>query len=83
MTSLVKKFLGALALAAAGLAQAADITIAQVAPLSGVLATTGKQMVLGGKHLLRAHQRARAASTARRSRCWWPTTATRSTRPCA
>ncbi len=29
--------------------QAADIVIAQVAPLSGVLATTGKQMVLGGK----------------------------------
>jgi branched-chain amino acid transport system substrate-binding protein len=30
-------------------AHAADITIAQVAPLSGVLATTGKQMVLGGQ----------------------------------
>ncbi len=29
-------------------AQAADIVIGQVAPLSGVLATTGKQMVLGG-----------------------------------
>lgn len=33
----------------AGGAFAADITIAQVAPLSGVLATTGQQMVLGGK----------------------------------
>jgi branched-chain amino acid transport system substrate-binding protein len=33
----------------AGGAAAADITIAQVAPLSGVLATTGQQMVLGGK----------------------------------
>ena len=30
-------------------AAAADITIAQVAPLSGVLASTGQQMVLGGK----------------------------------
>ncbi len=28
---------------------AADITIVQVAPLTGVLASTGKQMVLGGK----------------------------------
>lgn len=33
---------------AAGLAQA-DITVGQVAPLSGVLATTGQQMVLGGR----------------------------------
>ena len=49
MTSLTKKTLAALVLAAAGMAQAADITIAQVAPLSGVLASTGKQMVLGGK----------------------------------
>ncbi len=49
MTSLTQKTIGALVLAAAGLAQAADITIAQVAPLSGVLASTGKQMVLGGK----------------------------------
>ena len=49
MKSLVKRACSALALAAAGLAQAADITIAQVAPLSGVLATPGKQMVLGGK----------------------------------
>jgi branched-chain amino acid transport system substrate-binding protein len=49
MTSLTKKICGALVLAAAGFAQAADITIAQVAPLSGVLASTGKQMVLGGK----------------------------------
>ena len=30
-------------------AQAADIVIGQVAPLSGVLASTGQQMVLGGK----------------------------------
>ncbi|WP_232829073.1 ABC transporter substrate-binding protein [Simplicispira lacusdiani] len=29
-------------------AQAADIVIGQIAPLSGVLASTGKQMVLGG-----------------------------------
>ena len=49
MTSLVKKALVAIVLAAAGFAQAADITIAQVAPLSGVLATTGNQMVLGGR----------------------------------
>src|SRR6188508_2649919 len=49
MTSLGKKAVGALVLAAAGFAQAADITIAQVAPLSGVLATTGNQMVLGGR----------------------------------
>lgn len=30
-------------------AQAADITVVQVAPLTGVLASTGQQMVLGGK----------------------------------
>lgn len=30
-------------------AHAADISVAQVAPLSGVLASTGQQMVLGGK----------------------------------
>jgi branched-chain amino acid transport system substrate-binding protein len=39
--------LGIAAMSAA--ACGADITIAQVAPLSGVLASTGKQMVLGGK----------------------------------
>lgn len=33
----------------AALAAADTLTIAQVAPLSGVLATTGQQMVLGGK----------------------------------
>ncbi|ROZ75725.1 ABC transporter substrate-binding protein [Ramlibacter sp. WS9] len=49
MTSLTQRTIGALVFAAAGMAQAADITIAQVAPLSGVLASTGKQMVLGGK----------------------------------
>ena len=49
MTSLTRKAFGVLVLAAAGLAHAADITIAQVAPLSGVLASTGRQMVLGGK----------------------------------
>jgi branched-chain amino acid transport system substrate-binding protein len=43
-----KFFAGLVALCAAA-AHAADITIAQVAPLSGVLATTGKQMVLGGQ----------------------------------
>ena len=32
-----------------GPAHAADITVVQVAPLTGVLASTGKQMVLGGK----------------------------------
>ncbi|MCU0926371.1 MAG: ABC transporter substrate-binding protein [Hydrogenophaga sp.] len=32
-----------------GLAAANDIVIAQVAPLSGVLASTGKQMVIGGQ----------------------------------
>jgi ABC-type branched-subunit amino acid transport system substrate-binding protein len=43
---------GALAAAAFGTLAAAaqaDIVIGQVAPLSGVLATTGQQMVLGGK----------------------------------
>lgn len=41
--------LAALALALPfSLAQAADIVIGQVAPLSGVLASTGQQMVLGG-----------------------------------
>lgn len=40
-----------LALASAALApvQAAELVVAQVAPLSGVLASTGKQMVLGGQ----------------------------------
>lgn len=45
--------LAALALGAGGLACAAptptDITVVQVAPLTGVLASTGQQMVLGGK----------------------------------
>jgi len=40
--------LGALAGAAPAVA-AAELVIGQVAPLSGVLATTGEQMVLGGK----------------------------------
>jgi len=37
------------ALLGQGAARAADIVIGQVAPLSGVLASTGEQMVLGGK----------------------------------
>nr|WP_295773440.1 ABC transporter substrate-binding protein [Rhodoferax sp.] len=45
--------LAAVALGASGLACAAptpaDITVVQVAPLTGVLASTGQQMVLGGK----------------------------------
>lgn len=45
--------LSVLALGASGLACAAsaptDITVVQVAPLTGVLASTGAQMVLGGK----------------------------------
>jgi ABC-type branched-subunit amino acid transport system substrate-binding protein len=49
-TSLGTKTLGAIALATFALAGAAsEITIAQVAPLSGVLASTGRQMVLGGQ----------------------------------
>lgn len=48
IVSLGTKALLALGLAAAGVARA-DIVVAQVAPLSGVLATTGQQMVLGGK----------------------------------
>lgn len=39
----------ALSLAAAQPAQAAELVVAQVAPLSGVLAATGQQMVLGAK----------------------------------
>lgn len=39
----------ALALAAAQPTQAAELVVAQVAPLSGVLAATGQQMVLGAK----------------------------------
>jgi branched-chain amino acid transport system substrate-binding protein len=35
--------------AAGGLVSAADVVIGQVAPLSGVLASTGHQMVVGGK----------------------------------
>lgn len=35
--------------AIAGTSHAAEINVVQVAPLSGVLASTGKQMVLGGK----------------------------------
>ena len=45
--------LAALALGASSLAcaapAAAEITVVQVAPLTGVLASTGQQMVLGGK----------------------------------
>lgn len=43
------KGLVALALVAGAAAARADIVIGQVAPLSGVLASTGQQMVLGGK----------------------------------
>jgi branched-chain amino acid transport system permease protein len=35
--------------AVASSAQAADLTVVQVAPLTGVLSSTGQQMVLGGK----------------------------------
>ena len=49
MTSSTRKFLGTLLLAAAAQAHAADIVVGQVAPLSGVLASTGHQMVVGGK----------------------------------
>src|SRR6478735_3987507 len=50
MKSLGQKILGAVALVGAGLVHAApEITIGQVAPLSGVLASTGAQMVVGGK----------------------------------
>ena len=49
----VRRFAVGLVLAALalgqGLARAAEIAVAQVAPLSGVLASTGQQMVLGGK----------------------------------
>ena len=51
MKFLLARFAGALlagAFVAAGPAQA-DIVVGQVAPLSGVLASTGQQMVLGGK----------------------------------
>ena len=45
-----KQAAAALALCAlTGLAPAADLVIGQVAPLSGVLASTGHQMVVGGK----------------------------------
>ena len=44
--------LAALALCGtAGLTTAAELVIGQVAPLSGVLASTGKQMMVGGKNL--------------------------------
>ncbi len=49
----IQHALAVLALGASGLACAAptpaDITVVQVAPLTGVLASTGEQMVLGGK----------------------------------
>lgn len=49
----IQHALTVLALGASGLACAApapaDITVVQVAPLTGVLASTGQQMVLGGK----------------------------------
>ena len=41
--------LAALAMLAHGQALAAEVVIGQVAPLTGVLASTGEQMVLGGK----------------------------------
>jgi len=45
-----RKLLVGLGLAvSASMALAADITIAQVVPLSGVLASTGRQMVVGGQ----------------------------------
>ncbi|WP_374668612.1 ABC transporter substrate-binding protein [Ramlibacter sp.] len=44
----------AAALMAAACTAGAQITVAQVAPLSGVLASTGKQMVLGGQIVFKA-----------------------------
>src|SRR3954471_11653007 len=50
---ITRRTLGALlacaVLGAGALPAHADIVIGQVAPLSGVLASTGQQMVLGGK----------------------------------
>lgn len=49
MQTLGKRLLAATLFLFQGLATANDIVIAQVAPLSGVLASTGKQMVIGGQ----------------------------------
>ena len=50
LNSWARQTLAALALCGLGtLAQASDLVIGQVAPLSGVLASTGHQMVVGGK----------------------------------
>src|SRR4051812_47572382 len=47
LSKFIQAAVAAFAVAFAATAHA-DITIAQVAPLSGVLASTGKQMVVGG-----------------------------------
>lgn len=44
-----RQTLAALTLCSLGAAQSAELVIGQVAPLSGVLASTGHQMVVGGK----------------------------------
>ena len=52
ITAWMRSALGLLAFGLGGLvpgAQAAEVTVVQVAPLSGVLASTGQQMVLGGR----------------------------------
>lgn len=43
------RLLAAALMLLAGAASRADVLVGQVAPLSGVLASTGRQMVLGGK----------------------------------
>ena len=47
--SFTRRCLATLCLGLAAAAARADVVIGQVAPLSGVLASTGQQMVLGGK----------------------------------
>lgn len=46
-----------------GVSRATEISVVQVAPLSGVLASTGQQMVLGAKVLVEGQRRAGPAPT--------------------
>ena len=61
---------------------ASELTVGQIAPLTGVLATTGAQMVLGGKVYF-DYINATGGVNGRSCATWCWTTATRSTRRCA
>ena len=54
-------------------AYAADLVVGQVAPLSGVLASTGAQMVLGARSTLTGSMPTAGCMAPPSARTWWTT----------